>query len=182
MWLLVFKTAEITLQSPSWPCRTWDHFSFQPVVNSAFPRTLEREEMTYSPFVNHWRHFLGSYSPFIFNAYFDAEWFLQILQEFLPLVFQIPTESMSQKPGSQEGIAYIEKASLLNHSCSPNSSWQMRDGVFEIWSCKKIKSGEELSISYMGQSEASVHERRQWLERLYGFVCSCERCEKEFVL
>lgn len=43
---------------------------------------------------------------------------------------------------------------------------------------KAVKKGEELSITYIGLNQG-VRERREMLQKDYGFLCTCMRCLEE---
>lgn len=89
--------------------------------------------------------------------------------------------------------------SFINHSCRHNAFLRTPPaataGTEQLIAAKHIAAGEELSITYIsfynkGASPAKkqpkqmaavlgVHERRQRLQDLYGFVCRCPACRAE---
>merc|ERR1719318_2550448 len=85
------------------------------------------------------------------------------------------------------GNLYL-KASLLNHSCSPNAVlWHTRSRVETILKGKllrKVVKGEELTISYYYSSPAddvclTKEQRKEKLLVKYGFECLCDICKEE---
>jgi hypothetical protein len=67
-------------------------------------------------------------------------------------------------------------ASPFTPSCSPNSVYTF-DPVslsFQLWAVRKIKAGEEVTITYSDLS-ADYARRREVLLR-YGFECTCPAC------
>jgi len=79
------------------------------------------------------------------------------------------------------------KASLLNHSCSPNVVlWHTRSSVQTIKGklLRKVAKGEELTICYYNESFADENcclTKEQRKEKLvkYGFECQCDDCKEE---
>ena len=77
--------------------------------------------------------------------------------------------------------------SFLAHSCHPNAIWD-EDGteiststdtpLFSMRSRRQVKSGDELTISYLPEEHLCrpVVERRKDLHATKGFFCECERC------
>lgn len=75
------------------------------------------------------------------------------------------------------GQGVYPHAAILNHSCHPNCLLRFCENVnvMEIVALRDIKSGEELTHSYVDL----VHDtstRQQHLQQLHGFVCDCVRC------
>ncbi|KUJ17737.1 uncharacterized protein LY89DRAFT_584536, partial [Mollisia scopiformis] len=97
---------------------------------------------------------------------------------------------------------------FLNHSCDPNVSWHgavpngsvsirslvdrdgkiLRPGTSAVWCIagKKIKKGEELKISYIGDPQGTVGKKNEdraakriHLEKWFDNGCGCDLCEKE---
>jgi len=90
------------------------------------------------------------------------------------------------------GTAMLPLAWMINHSCSPNARldfiWS-NEGIGPGQACsvfaritaiRKLKRGEELSISYISESslKSGVLERQSNLAD-YQFICNCERCLQE---
>jgi hypothetical protein len=86
--------------------------------------------------------------------------------------------------------------SMLNHSCSPNLSWEHveeeKEGVvsgdlrtggtkIRLLAARPIEKGEELYISYLGAAgeEMELEERQQALRPWLGMECGCVRCVTE---
>lgn len=71
--------------------------------------------------------------------------------------------------------------SHLNHNCSPNTSveteMQRTDGL-KVFAARDIKSGEELTTTYVNPSH-TVHQRQRELRVNWGFVCGCAKCKED---
>lgn len=67
--------------------------------------------------------------------------------------------------------------SMLNHSCAPNCSFTIIGDFYFLVTCREIRSGEELTVSY-ADMRASYVLRTQYLAHGLdkGFQCQCERC------
>jgi len=79
--------------------------------------------------------------------------------------------------GSQ---ALFVKGSRLNHSCQPNTEWQIHAAPVPMLSLRtkqNVKKGEELTIDYIRElPDLEQKERRKLLQQDYGFLCMCSRC------
>eukprot|EP01012_Entosiphon_sulcatum_P052700 TRINITY_DN7242_c0_g1_i1.p1 TRINITY_DN7242_c0_g1~~TRINITY_DN7242_c0_g1_i1.p1 ORF type:complete len:461 (-),score=63.69 TRINITY_DN7242_c0_g1_i1:192-1574(-) len=96
---------------------------------------------------------------------FDFEWFWQMHMLIRPNAF-------STLNGEGSGLYTIGCA--INHSCAPNCSASedaSANGMI-ITTLRDIAEGEQLTISYQRQKP----DRRQWLQRNFGFNCSCSQC------
>jgi len=82
------------------------------------------------------------------------------------------------------GFGVWPEASYWNHSCTPNVQKRRVGRAWEFWTGRAVEKGEELSITYLGGEEETlnVRERRERLEKTWGFVCGCRKCETEAVL
>ncbi|XP_026986407.1 SET and MYND domain-containing protein 4 isoform X2 [Sagmatias obliquidens] len=70
--------------------------------------------------------------------------------------------------------------SLLNHSCSPNTSVSFISTVATVRASQQIKKGQEILHCYgPHESRMGVAERRQKLRSQYFFDCNCPPCERE---
>ncbi|KAL1780219.1 SET and MYND domain-containing protein 4 isoform X1 [Sigmodon hispidus] len=70
--------------------------------------------------------------------------------------------------------------SLLNHSCSPNTSVSFSSTVATIRAAQQIRKGQEIVHCYgPHESRMGVAERRQKLTSQYFFDCSCPACHTE---
>ncbi|KAM4843539.1 SET and MYND domain-containing protein 4 isoform 2-T4 [Thomomys bottae] len=70
--------------------------------------------------------------------------------------------------------------SLLNHSCSPNTSLSFSGTVVTIRATQQIRKGQEILHCYgPHKSRMSVAERQQKLKSQYFFDCSCPACHTE---
>lgn len=72
--------------------------------------------------------------------------------------------------------------SHLNHNCLPNTDVQVstvsRTGSLKVYAARDIRSGEELTTSYVNPSH-TLHQRQRELRVNWGFVCGCQRCKDE---
>ena len=81
--------------------------------------------------------------------------------------------------------SFVGVLHLFNHSCAPNIAFDCvpmnapsADGAapsFCLVSLREIAAGEELLLSYVSTAD-EPQERREHLQRYYGFECTCERC------
>lgn len=71
----------------------------------------------------------------------------------------------------------LKEGSIFNHSCDPNCIYYYDDSTDKMVfkTCKNIKSGEELCISYVDPSQRT-ETRQMDLELTYGFLCRCSLC------
>ena len=91
------------------------------------------------------------------------------------------------------GIGVYPGASMINHSCRPNAvqsfyffpsefernSFESNVPMLQITTCRKIKAGEEITISYC-DATSPTHMRRKELWEGYKFICDCSWC-KDYV-
>ncbi|GLI61856.1 hypothetical protein VaNZ11_004364, partial [Volvox africanus] len=69
---------------------------------------------------------------------------------------------------------------LFNHSCAPNTSNYVIGDSMVVRACRPIKTGEEVTICYLGRPQLLPFSRRiSILSDDYGFECSCTRCTAE---
>ena len=68
----------------------------------------------------------------------------------------------------------------INHSCLPNCSvqWNPITDREELFTVREVGPGEELTICYLDMvtNVCSREERRDHLERHFGFHCDCPLC------
>ncbi|XP_047563433.1 SET and MYND domain-containing protein 4 isoform X1 [Lutra lutra] len=70
--------------------------------------------------------------------------------------------------------------SLLNHSCSPNTSMSFVSTVATVRASEKIAKGQEILHCYgPHHSRMAIADRQQKLRAQYFFDCSCPVCQKE---
>ena len=86
---------------------------------------------------------------------------------------------------TSRGVLQGVSSSLMNHSCLPNCKVSAvaeaaAQGITTVTvrALRDVAAGEELSITYIGLNQG-VRERREMLEKGYGFLCSCKRCAEE---
>lgn len=65
-----------------------------------------------------------------------------------------------------DGKARSNTARYINHSCRPNAKAYTSGKRIWIWSLKKIKAGEEITIDY-GKEYLDAHIKK----------CKCQKCE-----
>ncbi|PMD28840.1 SET domain-containing protein [Hyaloscypha variabilis F] len=75
------------------------------------------------------------------------------------------------------GVCLEPFASMINHSCQPNSWWTFNGSEFQLRAVRDIPTGEELSISYIGIT-ASYRSRQENIIKDWGFECSCLLCKE----
>merc|ERR1711971_533323 len=70
------------------------------------------------------------------------------------------------------------KMSRFNHSCRPNATyfWNTDTNTRDLRTLRKIKEGEEITVSYINTTE-SREERQSLLKDRYNFDCNCEGCD-----
>ena len=71
------------------------------------------------------------------------------------------------------------KMSRFNHSCQPNAQyfWNEDTNTRDMRTLKKIKQGEEITVSYINSLVFSREERYAYLKDRYNFDCRCEDCD-----
>ncbi|KAF2456638.1 hypothetical protein BDY21DRAFT_345684 [Lineolata rhizophorae] len=74
-------------------------------------------------------------------------------------------------------LAIVPDAARINHDCRPNAYYRFDDKTMElsIIALRDIKSGEELTFTYI-DPELPRDERRERLQKSWGFECSCSLC------
>ena len=78
------------------------------------------------------------------------------------------------------GEAFFPRASLLNHSCEPNTAISFAGRTLQLRAAVAVATGSELLTSYGPEvGFGSVATRRAILRELYFFECHCEVCERE---
>ncbi|GAQ91639.1 hypothetical protein KFL_008230040 [Klebsormidium nitens] len=77
-----------------------------------------------------------------------------------------------------EGTAFYMLQSCANHSCAPNARAFKREqdvnGHAVLLANRRIEVGEEVTISYIDESDSYIDRQRALAD--YGFVCRCLRC------
>ena len=74
------------------------------------------------------------------------------------------------------GMTFDPTLALLNHSCNPNAAVVFDRNMASVRSIRDIKSGEQITISYIDNTFKRA-TRRQQLRNQYFFDCRCEGCE-----
>lgn len=88
--------------------------------------------------------------------------------------------SLARAAARGSGTAVYILPSLANHSCEPalDAVWRRGDSTLSFVCRRDVAAGEELTISYIDNSEA-LHTRREALRFAYGFTCVCPACTDE---
>ena len=79
--------------------------------------------------------------------------------------------------GSRSGV--FPKLSRFNHACAPNAEyiWNIETSSRDLRAMKSIKTGDEITISYIGGKCQDREERRAELMMRWNFKCMCEVCD-----
>jgi hypothetical protein len=104
----------------------------------------------------------------ILSKYSSFEDFLEKKADFLKHL----------EPRAGSGLFVLGNS--MNHSCRPNCVIMSSFSDFEIRvvALRKIHKDEELTFSYIDESQP-FHSRQQQLMERYLFRCTCERCKEE---
>lgn len=97
------------------------------------------------------------------------------LYQFFLQVWPLNAFGHSNDPN---GLVIYNKISYLAHSCDASACWHhYGDDLFMLRSRRKLLPGDELTISYLGESDllSPTHKRRELL-RNWSFHCECPRC------
>ncbi|XP_046302896.1 SET and MYND domain-containing protein 4 isoform X5 [Marmota monax] len=118
-------------------------------------------------------------------------WGVAMLRHMLQLQCNAQAITTLQHTGSKESIIANSRqvrlatgifpvVSLLNHSCSPNTSMSFTSTVATIRAAQRIRKGQEILHCYgPHQNRMGVAERQQKLRSQYFFDCSCPACHTE---
>ncbi|XP_007935763.1 SET and MYND domain-containing protein 4 [Orycteropus afer afer] len=118
-------------------------------------------------------------------------WGVAMLRHMLQLQCNAQAITTIQHTGSKENIVTNSRqvrlatgifpvVSLLNHSCSPNTSVSFVSTVATIRASQQIGKGQEILHCYgPHKSRMGVAERQQKLRCQYFFECSCPTCQSE---
>ncbi|XP_023575701.1 SET and MYND domain-containing protein 4 isoform X2 [Octodon degus] len=118
-------------------------------------------------------------------------WAVAMLRHLLQLQCNAQAITTIQHTGSKESMiadsgqvrlatGIFPVVSLLNHSCSPNTSVSFTGTVATIRAAQQIKKGQEIFHCYgPHESRMSGAERQQKLRSQYFFDCSCPACHCE---
>ncbi|XP_077605916.1 protein-lysine N-methyltransferase SMYD4 [Crocuta crocuta] len=120
-----------------------------------------------------------------------AVWGAAMLKHMLQLRCNAQAITTIQHTGSEENSVTNSRqvrlatglfpvVSLLNHSCSPNTSVSFVSTVATVRASQQIGRGEEILHCYgPHRSRMGAAERRQKLRSQYFFDCSCPACRDE---
>ncbi|KAK0710432.1 hypothetical protein B0T21DRAFT_415986 [Apiosordaria backusii] len=87
------------------------------------------------------------------------------------------TNSFTVGIQGKEFIALFADLSRFNHDCKPNAFIYFSETTLAmtVWASRDIEPGEEISITYSAAGLSSK-ERRETLEKVWGFKCQCSLC------
>lgn len=94
------------------------------------------------------------------------------------LIYQVRTNAceVRRHDGKKAACALSALMGWHNHDCTPNAKAEVReDGCVALSALRGIKSGEEITISYIDVSQP-FEERQKTLRQHYGFECRCGKC------
>ena len=78
------------------------------------------------------------------------------------------------------GVAICIVSAMINHSCNPNVSWRVKNGIMKMVTNRKVEKDNELMVSYGYHYEYDTFlERQLKLKRNYHFTCHCDPCNEE---
>ncbi|NP_001127594.1 SET and MYND domain-containing protein 4 [Pongo abelii] len=118
-------------------------------------------------------------------------WGVAMLRHMLQLQCNAQAMTTIQHTGSKGSIVTDSRqvrlatgifpvVSLLNHSCSPNTSMSFISTVATIQASQRIRKGQEILHCYgPHKSRMGVAERQQELRSQYFFDCACPACQTE---
>uniref|UniRef100_G1S5N6 Protein-lysine N-methyltransferase SMYD4 n=1 Tax=Nomascus leucogenys TaxID=61853 RepID=G1S5N6_NOMLE len=118
-------------------------------------------------------------------------WGVAMLRHMLQLQCNAQAMTTIQHTGSKGSIVTDSRQvrlatgifpviSLLNHSCSPNTSVSFISTVATIRASQRIRKGQEILHCYgPHKSRMGVAERQQKLRSQYFFDCTCPACQTE---
>uniref|UniRef100_A0A8C3VPR4 Protein-lysine N-methyltransferase SMYD4 n=1 Tax=Catagonus wagneri TaxID=51154 RepID=A0A8C3VPR4_9CETA len=118
-------------------------------------------------------------------------WGVAMLRHMLQLQCNAQAITTIQQTGSKENLITESRQvrlatglfpviSLLNHSCSPNTSVSFISTVATVRASQQIQKGQEVLHCYgPHESRMAVTERHQKLRSQYFFDCNCPPCERE---
>lgn len=76
---------------------------------------------------------------------------------------------------------YFPTLSMMNHSCSPNTTITFDGRCVQVIASRRIRKGEEISHCYGPHfCKHSFLERQTLLQRQYFFTCRCKMCSEDF--
>ncbi|GAB1318014.1 hypothetical protein MFIFM68171_08224 [Madurella fahalii] len=77
----------------------------------------------------------------------------------------------------KEYMALFADLARFNHACKPNAFIHFSETTLAmtVWTAEDIEPGEEITITYSAAGMPSK-ERREILERIWGFKCQCSLC------
>lgn len=118
-------------------------------------------------------------------------WGVAMLRHMLQLQCNAQAITSMQHTGSKESVITNSRQvrlatgifpviSLLNHSCSPNTSVSFTSTVATVRATQPIGKGQEILHCYgPHESRMGAAERQQKLRSQYFFDCSCPACHSE---
>ncbi|KAL2118828.1 hypothetical protein VTJ04DRAFT_5787 [Mycothermus thermophilus] len=89
----------------------------------------------------------------------------------------LKTNTFGVSVGGVDYMALFVDLSRFNHDCRPNAFIHFSETTLAmtVWAARDIEEGEEITITYSPAGMPSK-ERRDMLERAWGFKCECSLC------
>ncbi|KAG8780996.1 hypothetical protein FRC15_009113 [Serendipita sp. 397] len=89
-----------------------------------------------------------------------------------------PVEPVPTVPDSILEHGVFLQLARFNNSCNPNTSltWDERRSRITVHAIQPISAGAEITISYGQPMFAVKSDRRDYLQRTMGFLCTCSCC------
>ncbi|KAL1839515.1 hypothetical protein VTJ49DRAFT_1453 [Mycothermus thermophilus] len=87
------------------------------------------------------------------------------------------TNTFGLTVGGVEYMGLFADLARFNHDCRPNAfiHFSQTTLAMTVWAARDIEEGEEITITYSPAGTPS-RERRDMLERVWGFKCQCSLC------
>lgn len=83
--------------------------------------------------------------------------------------------------GTREQYFIYDLLCRINHSCVPNlNTLMLTDGVMTCKALKNIDKGDQLFISYLGETHnMELVERQEKIKKVWFFECHCSLCTSQ---
>ncbi|KAK8073739.1 hypothetical protein PG994_004638 [Apiospora phragmitis] len=97
--------------------------------------------------------------------------------------YSIATTNEVALSGAQDGASGLFlRWSRFNHACAPSAYWAWNDdtgggvGVLTVHAIRRLRPGDEISISYFENRVMPHDDRERYLAEVYCFACDCALC------
>ncbi|KAK2868076.1 hypothetical protein FQN49_003181 [Arthroderma sp. PD_2] len=108
------------------------------------------------------------------KEYSETDLDLETIAEYFAKL-EINSFSFTTPFGDVMGLCIQPFACLINHSCNPNAVVGFDEGDITIKAIRKIKSDEQIFISYIDNTNPFDIRQKELAERYY-FTCNCSKC------